>query len=324
MAELDNRAAPRPGGDAARAGSAPIRIWASLGALSCVLMVVVLARWVHAGVDTLDPGLDEFSDGRLVLLRVIEWSQFVAMLLLFWCYVFRPLVKRQDPGFDGLLVVSAFALNFWDPLDNYSVFSFQYNAHMINVRSWGEYLPGWNSGPDVWVVPIIFVLGAYTWAFFAAARLGDLILTKLTQHRPDWSLPTCFLIMVVPMAAIAAVAENVFLLTRAIANIGTPDALTINGDTYWGWPIYNPLLFGFAYAAIAWLRWTRDKDGLSFVERGVSSLAPSSSARGLALRFLAVFAFTQVAYVVLYFVPWNLFSLLHDPWPALPSYFPAP
>ena len=185
-------------------------------------------------------------------------------------------------------------------------------------------LPGWNSGPDVWVVPIIFVLGAYTWAFFAAARLGEMILDKLTAVRPRWPFVVRLLIMVIPMAAIAAVAENVFLLTKAIANIGTPNSLTLNSEVFWGWPLYNPLFFGLSYAAVAWLRWTRDEFGLTAVERGVQSYAPITSKRGLLLRLFAVFAFVQVSYILLYFVPWNLLSLMHDPWPSLPSYFPVP
>jgi hypothetical protein len=304
--------------------SQPVVVWAALGGASCALIVAVLGRWVSGGVRAVDPGPDRFDSGSLALLRVLEWSQFAVMLVLIAVFVVRPLVRRAELGFDGLFILAAVALNFWDPLDNYLVFSFQYNAHMINVQSWGELIPGWASGPDVWAVPLLFVVGAYTWAFFAAARLGDRIVKRLEVARPGWTAVQRFSVVFIIMAVIEAVAENVYLQTRAIANIGTPDALTLNSDVYNGWPIYNPILFGLAWTAVAWLRWSRDERGLSAVERGVDQLGIDSRPARAVLRFLAIFAFVQVSYIVLYFVPWNLFALFHDARPPLPSFFPVP
>lgn len=171
---------------------------------------------------------------------------------------------------------------------------------------------------------MFFVFGAYTWAFFSAARLGDHIVKRLEVSRPQWRVVSRFSVVFVVMAAIAAAAEIVYLQTHAIANIGTPDAFTINDNAYNGWPVYNPIFFGLAFLAVAWLRWTRDVNGLSIVERGVDRLNISARGACSVLRFLAIFAFIQVAYILLYFVPWNLFALLHDPWPPLPSFFPVP
>jgi Spirocyclase AveC-like len=125
------------------------------------------------------------------------------------------------------------------------------------------------------------------------------------------------------MVVVAAAAELIFLRTNAIANIRTADMLTVRFGGYDEWPLYNPILFGLVWTAMAWLRWSRDDDGLSAVERGANQLG-TGSRRQSAARFLAIFAFVQVTYIVLYFVPWNLFALMSASPAPLPSYFPTP
>lgn len=302
----------------------PIVIWATIGALTVLLMGAVLGQWLAAGLTSVDPGPDQLSTGRLILLRVMEWGQFAALIVLVAQFVVRPLVHRQPLGFDGLFIITLLALHFWDPLDNYLNFAFQYNAHFFNVKSWGEFIPGWASGPDTWVVPWAFVFGAYTWAFFLAARVGCGIVVRLERARPNWESARRFAVVFVVCAAVAAVAELAYLQTYSIANIGTPDALTLWSERFNGWPMYNPIFFGLAFTAVAWLRWSCDELGFSAVERGIDQLPTLPRRFQTIVRFLAIFAFVQVSYIALYFVPWNLFGLAHDAWPVLPSYFPVP
>lgn len=302
----------------------PIQWWATLGAASVILVVVVLGQWVAGGVHTVDPGPDAFGGTRLVLLHVLEWGQFAVFLAIAWAFVVRPLRERRPLGFDGLFVCAALLLNFWDPLDNYWTFAFQYNAHHLNVGSWGGYLPGWH-GPDGerWVVPIGFVFGAYCWAFFAAARTGCVILARVARRRGGSPGMTGWSLVFLACAAICAVSELTYLQLGAIANLRTPSALTVGHGGPDGWPVYNPILFGLTWTAMTWLRWSRDADGLSAVERGAGALAVAPRARTV-LRFLAIFAFVQVAYIGLYFLPWNLFAAGSDPLGGVPSYFPTP
>lgn len=297
----------------------PALAWGSLGAASAVLMVVVLAQWLAAGVHGVDPGPDELPTGKLVLLRVLEWGQFAALAILLWRYVARPLRRGEPLGFDALLIIGALALNFWDPLDNYLNFTFQYNAHHLNVNSWGGYLPGWRSpGAETWAVPVAFVSGAYVWAFLGATQLGCAILDRTAER---WGLARGYALVFAANAGITAVAELIYLQTDAIANVGTPDALTLWDGRASGWPLYNPILFGAAWTALVVLRRSclRDPDGRSFVERGAERLPFPTLAR-----LLAVSAYLQVTYIALYFVPWNLIGLAHDAPPPLRSYFPVP
>ncbi|MBA2281964.1 MAG: spirocyclase AveC family protein [Acidimicrobiia bacterium] len=286
-------------------------------------MVVVLARWLAHGVTSVDPGPDPFPTGKLVLIRVLEWGQLAALVALVWFHVGRRLVRGQRLAFDGLFILAVLLLNFWDPLDNYLVFSFQYNAHFLNVGSWGGEIPGWQSpNGHRWVVPVAFVFGAYVWAFFVAARMGCAILDKLRSRYPQWSAGRRFLPVFAANALLAAVAEITFLRSGAIANIRPAPHLTAGQGQFTQWPLYNPLLFGAAFTAATALRWSVDERGHSFVERGAEQLRMGPRLQTI-IRFLAVSAYMQVSYITLYFLPWNLLSLAHGPAPELPSYFPT-
>lgn len=309
---------------AGRLSRFPVVGWASLGAASVLLIVWVLAKWVLGGVSSIDPGPDPMSPMKLCLLHGLEWGQFAVFLVILYRFVARPLFRREPLGFDGLFVLGAILLNFWDPLDNYWLFSFQYNAHHLNVESWGGYIPGWHSQhAELWAVPVAFVFGAYTWAFFLAVRMGCAILERLQRTRPSWGPLRGFGAVFLASAALSAVAELVYLRIGAIANVHPANQLTLWNQQPYGWPLYNPVFFGLTWTAMTALRWSRNDDGLSFVERGAQVV---QSTRGQAIvRFLATFAFMEVAYIGLYFLPWNAMAFLRDiPPPHLPTYFPVP
>ncbi|PTL59951.1 spirocyclase AveC family protein [Paraconexibacter algicola] len=302
-----------------------IHVWGAIGFVSVAFIVVVMAQWVADGLFTYGTGSDDFSTGRLVVLRLVEFSQFLALLVLLAYFVVRPLLARRRLHFDGLLLLAVLLLNFWDPLDNYLNFAFQYNAHLIHVNSWGHYFPGWASGPDVWVIPVFFILGAYTWAFFGAARMGSRALDWLTVRWPERGTATKLLVVWALCALLVAVSELIYLQSYSFGNLATPDALTVWADRFYGWPVYNPIFFALPWVALAWLRWGRDADGLSFVERGASPSFVEGRPHLWALcRFMAIFAYAQVTYMLLYFLPWNLLTTFAEAPPSTPSYLPLP
>jgi hypothetical protein len=284
-----------------------------------------LGRWVAAGVSSVQPGDDPMPTAQLVLMHALEWIQLAAFVAIVWWVVIRPLIQRRPLGFDGLFVIAAFLLNFWDVMDNYWLFSFQYNAHHLNVGSWGGFIPGWHSPqPELWAVPIGFVFGAYTWAFFLTARLGCRLLSYCQDRHPSWGPFRGFGLVFVVNMIVEAISENVYLRIGAIANISPFEPLTLWDGTPLAWPLYNPILFALVWTTLTAFRWYRDNDGLTFVERGLPALGTGGQPATI-LRFFAIFAFVEVTYLLLYFLPWNLFSAMRIAPPnVFPSYFPVP
>ena len=80
---------------------------------------------------------------QLTLMHALEWIQFAAFVAIVWWVVIRPLIQRRPLEFDGLFVIAALlVLKFWDVMDNYWVFAFQYNAHHPECRILGRLHPG--------------------------------------------------------------------------------------------------------------------------------------------------------------------------------------
>ncbi|MFC3774021.1 spirocyclase AveC family protein [Mycolicibacterium holsaticum] len=299
--------------------------WPILGGVSLVFAVVTIGRWLAGGVSSVKPGDDPMPFAKQLLMHVLEWGQFTAFVVIFGWVVVRPLIQRRPLGFDGLFVIAALALNFWDVLDNYWLFAFQYNAHHLNVGSWGGYLPGWQSPePQLWVVPLGFVFGAYTWAFFLAVTAGCRLLSYVRDKHPSWGPVGGYALVYLCNMAIAAVAENVYLRIGAIANIHPWQALTLWDGTPNAFPLYNPFMFAAVWTVLTALRWSLDQNGLTFVERGLPMMGARAQPATF-LRFLAIFAFLEVTYILLYFLPFNLFAILRNVPPnVVPSYFPVP
>jgi hypothetical protein len=299
--------------------------WPVLGAFTLILACVSLGWWIADGVTSVSPGDDPMPSWQLLLMHALEWIQFAAFVAIVWWVVVRPLLRRQPMGFDGLFVIAAFFLNFWDVMDNYWLFSFQYNAHHLNVASWGAYIPGWHSPrPELWAVPIGFVFGAYTWAFYLAVVSGCALLKYLKSRRPSWGALRAFGLVFVSNMLIEVVTENVYLRIGAIANLSPYEPLTLWDGTQHAWPLYNPVLFSLVWTTLTALRWYRDENGLTVVERFLPTIRSGRRTSTL-LRFLAIFACLQVTYLLLYFLPWNIFSAMRTAPPnVFPSYFPVP
>ena len=161
--------------------------WPVLGAFSLVLACVVLGMWFAGGVTSVDPGDDSMPTWQLVLMHAMEWIPV-------WRLRRDRLVGGSATPPSGTRAGVRWSLRDRCLLPELLgchgqllLFSFQYNAHHLNVGSWGAYIPGWHSPkPELWAVPIGFVLGAYTWAFLLAVVAGCRLLTYLRLRHPSW------------------------------------------------------------------------------------------------------------------------------------------
>ncbi|GAY17672.1 hypothetical protein MSZK_43980 [Mycobacterium sp. shizuoka-1] len=298
----------------------------ALGAVFALVALVAIARWGLQGPHSVNPGPDEFGGVKLVILRVLEWGQFAAFLVLVGWFVVKPLVERRGLGFDGLFILVSFAMNIWDPLDNYFVFAFQYNAHFLNVGSWGGFIPGWQGPhPELWAVPLGFIFGCYTWSWYAAVRLGSFIYHRLVVARPAWAQWQRYGLVYLAVVVQSAISEIIFIRLEHWT-YPTQNSFFVIGHGQYGWPWFNCIIYGMTWMVMVWLRESANQDngqGLSFVERGIDRYQIGSLQK-TTLRFLAIFGFVSAVYILIYFVPFNLIMMNGTPVTDLPSYFPVP
>ena len=125
--------------------------------------------------------------------------------------------------------------------------------------------------------------------------------------------------MAVVIMVVDFLLEFVVLRARIWSFVGAPRSLTLWSGEYYQYPIYEGIFTGIWVSAMTAVRYLRDDNGRSFVDRGVDALRVGPRWRKLA-SFLAVTGWIHVTMIGLYFVPVSWMSLKADTAPALPSY----
>ena len=89
-----------------------------------------------------------------------------------WRFVIQPWRRDRTLGLDGMLILSAFLLWFWDPAAvNYLNNTFAYNSHFVNLGSWANFIPGWHApNQNLLPEPLLLVGGGYIWWAFGSTR----------------------------------------------------------------------------------------------------------------------------------------------------------
>jgi hypothetical protein len=301
--------------------STPVKAWALVGALMLAMVLTGWLRWITSPDFTPSPkGPDPLADSSRVVLFVIQVASLGAALAFVWRLLIRPAIRERRLTFDGMLLIGAATLWFYDPLDNYINFTFTYNAHLLNLASWTRFIPGWESpNAHLFPEPIAMIGGMYVWFICAAAMIGCWVIRMLRARRPTLTMPQLVAAVFVTFAVLDAIVEILFIRGEIFAYPGTVHSFTLWAGSRYQFPLYEPFCIGLWCGGIALLRYYRDDKGRSLVERGVDTLRVPARAR-TALSFLAVLGFLHVWFIIGYFFPYNAFAVKADTWPAMPSY----
>lgn len=299
----------------------PVAIWATVGAILLAINAYAVLSWINAPSFTPAPLGDAIiPSGELFFLRVFETISTIAAILFAWFYLIRPWRRTGSISWDGMLVIAFFLMWVWDPLTNAINATWWYNGYLYNMQSWANFIPGWSSPNHEHFVEPIFLMGpCYIWFFAGPMMFGCAVLKHMLRKYPTLGFAGGLATLFVAVAVFDAVVEIYFVRTGAGAYPGVVQSLSIWGGTPYQWPLYEGPIMGWTLSAFACLRYFRDDKGLSFCEKGVDKLALSTRAKTF-VRFLALVGVTHSIYLVLYFVPWNIFALHIDTHTPMPSY----
>jgi hypothetical protein len=309
---------------AARVGSSrPVLVWAALGVLQVVLAVYCLVRWAAAGqMKPTPPGSDAMSAPATVAM----WAtQILGPILTVWIirrFVVVPWRRDGRLSGDGMLVISCFVVAVpHDILLTYTSPSFSYNSRYLNAGSWLSQVPGVLT-PNAHLVPepLLLVLPAYGWAVFLAALLGCLIMDRAKRRWPGLGHLGLLGLTFASFAALDIVFESSLVWLHVQCYTGVIHNLALWEGTDHQLPLYEIAFWATFWTGMSALRYFRDDRGLTFAERGVTSMGISPGG-ATAVRLLALIGACTAAITLLYTVPWQLASAHNNSFPtALPSY----
>jgi hypothetical protein len=312
-----SRAQPLP-----RVGwGSPVFLWAAVGAVFVCLAAYVWGAWMLSPWFRPVPvGSDPLPGNVLVGVRTLEVIAATIGVALLWRFVARPLIREGEIGVDGLLLINFLLLWWTDPIDNYVNFSFMYNGHAINMGGWGNFIPGWGyPNHENLPEPLLLMGGFYLGFWMLNTLFGCWLLRSMAERWPrlgwGWRLGALFVIF----AAVDSVVEIAILRTGIAAYPGVVRDWSLFPGEVYQWPLYEAGIIAFVNIGWTCLRYFKDDKGQTFVEKGLDRL-PLSRPRKKLLTFLALAGFVQPFFLVSYYLPYNLFAIQGDTFPAYPSY----
>jgi hypothetical protein len=299
--------------------------WASAGIAFLLLQAYIYGAWITS---------DDFTPSPLGPDPVPRWEQvnaaifqtvFTLAALVVAVWVVRGCLRERRLTIDGKLLLAWYSIVWLDPAGNYVRPQFMFNAIYVNRGSWVEHIPGWIS-PHAHNFPdaLLMEIPAYGMAVMASVGTSALM-AYVARRRPRTGKVGLFGVGWLASAIGIIVFEAPLCMRSGFASwsaTSLPDWLVIWPGTRYQVPLIpDPVFWGAVFASMAALRYFRDDQGLSFVERGVARLKLSPRARN-AVGALAVIGFANIA-MSLHTIPSVWASLyLRDTVPV-PSYLRA-
>jgi len=145
--------------------------------------------------------------------------------------------------------------------------------------------------------PLLFMGSFFMWAFFAISVIGCWLLRKFETWLPDLHMIGRFLIVFVLVALIDFAMESLFTHTGIFAYVAVYQQLSLWAGTAAQFPLYESTGIAAVATGLTILRYFRDDQGQSFVEKGVQKLAVPVPARRF-LSFLALVGAIQLIVLV--------------------------
>lgn len=294
-------------------------LWAPLGAVSTAVILWAWTGWILSPeLAAIPTGPDTLGGAELAAMRLLEVTTAVAAIYILGRFLVGPLVRERTLSFEGMLVIAMFLMAFFDPFDNYLVFSFTYSAHFIELGAWSHFVPGWHSpNGERFGVPLLFAVCAYVGVMFGNGVAGVRFLRWLGGRRPSSSLLGRFAALVALFAVVDFAFENLLIRLGFMAYPGVPHALTLWAGEVHQFPLYEPLLMALWWTGMTVALYFRDPDGRSFAQRGVAGLPRRTRA---AVSVFAITGFLHLWTLAVYFLPFNALAVTADSPPALPSH----
>ncbi|NNH71184.1 spirocyclase AveC family protein [Nocardia uniformis] len=252
----------------------PVLWWATIGTAAVVVQLYVYARWVTSGHFRSTPtGSDPVPQWEKVTAW-IEQGAFTAAAVGTLGWIVVRCVRRRRLIFDAKLFIGTLALTWLDPIGNMVRIQFFMNSYYLNRGSWTPYIPGWIS-PNAGNLPNPLLVEFTGYATLPlAAVLGCYVMRFVARRRPGTGPVGLTVAVWVFMMVAVVIIHQVLVQRSGWAMWTTPQRdLTIFAGTRWQLPIIPDVMFwGAMFAALAVLRYFRDPDGPSFVERGTDRL----------------------------------------------------
>jgi hypothetical protein len=300
------------------------RLWATAGVFFLGVMAITQGRWIASPSFTPSPaGADPMPAIQYMFIYSMQAVSFTWFLVTMWFFVLRPLIRTGNLSIDGKIALGMGTCWWLDAMYNYLRITWYYNAHTVNMGSWGMFLPG-SVAPGQEHFPEPLLNAAFLWyssfATFgwAGSKLYNLLRAKLGPNSPFIAAGIAYLSFVVE----DIIFQNAYIRTGNFGYTATWAKFTMFAGTRYQYPLYEAFLYSTCILGIMLLRSHLNRHGESVVERGLYASGFSKAKRNI-LGLLAVIGFCQFIVLFAWMLPYQMFALQVDSFAPLPSYLRA-
>jgi hypothetical protein len=295
-------------------GFRPVLGWAAIGACCITLFAYLVFRWVTASTFEPTPAGDVPAYTQ-VAANVWQIAQVIGVPIFIWFVVIRPYRRTGALTVDGVMCIAFITLWWQDTLCN-SISVFETNsAAFINFGSWDNYIPGWTQPQGHLVVePPLGSSGImYLWCPLVCAMLGCKVINLVKNRYRRGHFAQLFA-SVVAIGIATGIGEIIVLRFGLWSYPGAHSGWTLFEDKYYQYPIYEGILFGLVGTAWAAVRYYKNDNGQTVVERGIDQVNVSHGKKQ-ALRVLAMSGILNVSFLLLWELPTAHLAMSQREWP---------
>jgi hypothetical protein len=297
------------------------RIWIPIGVVFLSLEAYVLVRWIASPYFKPSPlGSDPVPPGERITVRIWEATCLVLFLVALWIFIISPVIKRQPLTANGRIFIAASTCYWMDPIYNYSVGIWYYNALHFNMGSWVAFIPGWVApGQETFPEPLLGAGLLWFLCFGTTAKVGGLLFRKYREICGSDALIRPLLMIFTTAMLFDAAYENLVIRLHLMGFVSSWDALTLWAGTPEQYPLFEMPMNAMIITSMALLSYSKDDHGMLWCERGLHKLHVSQRVRTL-LGVLAAAGCAQFVVAFLWMTPFQFFAMHTNVTAPMPTY----
>lgn len=293
--------------------SKPFKIWVWIGVASFAIQGYAVGSWILSDdFQRVPQGPTPLPHWMWLTLHIFQVLAIPVGMACLYVFVFRPLRRQGRLSFDGLLCLVFFVSLWWqDSVMNWFQPIFTYNSTMWNRGTWNLHIPGfvWPNANKM-AEPLTVTLTCYMWLLMVWVLAACFVMRKAKERWPHFG--PFKLIMIAWAVSIPWDIAMEYTLLRmgwyAYPGPGAVKWFTLFSGHHYQFPLMEAVLLPALITTWAALRFFRNDKGESIVERGLDQVRVSPRRKTM-LRYLAICGFCNLAYLLVYNVPWAFFSV---------------
>ena len=144
-----------------------VAVWAIVGVIWVGLALTIWGRWIFSPTEFSPApilGPDKMPAWNLAVLRIEEVLSIVAMGVLVWFVVVRPIRRVGHLGLDAKIAAGCLLGSCIDAVLNMHLYLFAWNSHSVNMGSWASFVPTASAGhPTRYAEALLWGLPMYAY-----------------------------------------------------------------------------------------------------------------------------------------------------------------